>query len=148
MAQVLRLRTVPRSALNTAGTLLLLLALVLPGFGCTPAGEPGAIDRAFAEMAEGVPVDGEGIVVKLLRDDTRGSKHQRFIIRIPSGLTLLVAHNIDVGRRVPLRGPGDRVRFRGDYEWNNKGGVVHWTHHDPRGRHRGGWIEFEGQRYD
>lgn len=147
MAQVLRLRALPRGALSTIPAILLLV-LALPGPGCAAPADPGAIDRAFAEMAEDVPVEGEGEVVKLLRDDMRGSWHQRFIIRIPSGLTLLVAHNIDVGRRVPLRGPGDRVRFRGDYEWNDKGGVVHWTHHDPGGRHRGGWIEFEGERYD
>ncbi len=130
----------------------LILALLFLGIvqfaGCAPEIEPDGIDRAFAEMASDVPVEAEGVVVKILRDDTRGSKHQRFIVEIPSGLSLLIAHNIDVGRRVPLRGTGETVRFRGEYEWNNKGGVVHWTHHASRGNHPGGWIEYDGVRYD
>jgi hypothetical protein len=127
---------------------LVLLLLALPLAGCAPEAEPGAIDRAHAEMASGVPVEADGVVVKILRDDTYGSRHQRFIVQIPSGLSLLVAHNIDAGRRVPLRGTGEKVRFRGQYEWNNKGGVVHWTHRADRGSHPGGWIEYDGARYN
>lgn len=145
MAQVLRIRTLPSGALTLLPVVILLL--LLPA-GCASEMEPQAIDRAFAEMANDVPVEAEGVVVKILRDDTHGSRHQRFIVEIPSGLSLLIAHNIDVGRRVPLRGTGETVRFRGEYEWNNKGGVVHWTHHAPRGNHPGGWIEYDGVRYD
>jgi len=146
MAQILRPRAVSALA-PLIPALLLALALACAPAALPPSEETGAIDRAHAAMAEGVEVTGEGVVVKLLRDDTHGSRHQRFIVEIDSGLTLLIAHNIDLAERVPLRGPGDQVRFHGDYEWNHKGGVVHWTHHDPRGRRSGGWIEYEGIRY-
>lgn len=87
-----------------------------------------------------------GTVDRTLPDDTEGSQHQRFILRLGSGRTLLVAHNIDLADRVPL-GRGDDVRIRGEYEWNAEGGVLHWTHHDPAGRREGGWIEWNGTRY-
>ncbi|MES1931722.1 cold-shock DNA-binding domain-containing protein [Salinisphaera shabanensis T35B1] len=109
---------------------------------------PDAIARAFRNQAANVAVAGEGEVQSILADDTRGSQHQRFILRLSSGQTILIAHNIDIAPRLPQLDRGDRVRFNGIYEWNAKGGVVHWTHHDPQGRHAGGWLEYRGQRYD
>ncbi|MDN6179707.1 MAG: DUF3465 domain-containing protein [Halomonas subglaciescola] len=88
-----------------------------------------------------------GEVVTLLDDDLKGSRHQRFILRLESGQTLLVAHNIDLAPRIDGLEVGDAVAFYGEYAWNAKGGVLHWTHRDSRGRHPGGWLEHRGQRY-
>ena len=85
-------------------------------------------------------------VIKTLKDDRRGSQHQRFLISPASDITLLVAHNIDLADYVPLS-VGDRVKIKGRYEWNNRGGVVHWTHHDTKGRKEGGWIYYNGRYY-
>jgi hypothetical protein len=89
----------------------------------------------------------EGVVTRVLSDDTEGSRHQRFIVRLETDHTLLVSHNIDLAPRVPIQ-PGDALIIRGQYEWNAQGGLVHWTHHDPQGRHPGGWIEHAGHRYE
>ncbi len=113
---------------------------------------PGAPDDAariaelFARRRSGVVVEAAGRVERVLRDDLEGSRHQRLVLRLEGGQTLLVAHNIDLAPRVPLA-RGDVVRFRGQYEWNDRGGVLHWTHHDPDGRRPGGWLEHEGRRY-
>jgi hypothetical protein len=59
---------------------------------------------------------------------------------------VLIAHNIDLAKRVPIS-PGDSVTVHGEYEYNEKGGVIHWTHHDPEDRHSGGWIRFHDREY-
>lgn len=105
------------------------------------------IARAFEQRLESYQVQGSGTVERTLSDDNDGSRHQRFVLRLASGHTLMVAHNIDLAPRIPSLRSGDTVRFFGEYEWNPRGGVIHWTHHDPRGRHVAGWLEHNGRRY-
>lgn len=88
-----------------------------------------------------------GRVAAVLADDNDGSRHQRFILRLASGQTLLVAHNIDLAPRIKPLKVGDSVSFYGEYVWNEKGGVLHWTHHAPQGRHPDGWLKHKGRRY-
>ena len=115
----------------------------------TSAADAGteAIAKAYADQVSGLQVTGAGVVVKVLRDDNDGSPHQRFLLELPSGQVVLVAHNIDLAPRVPDLAAGDAVEFHGVYEWNPKGGVIHWTHDDPSGRHEAGWLRAQGQTY-
>lgn len=108
----------------------------------------GSADIVSARKGQrsGVWLTTEGTVDRLLEDDREGSQHQRFLLSVSPQLRVLVAHNIDLADRVPVQ-RGDRVELRGRYEWNSKGGVLHWTHHDPGGRHPGGWIRFNGRQY-
>ena len=99
-------------------------------------------------FADGAMIESDGVVDRILPDDTEGSRHQRFILKLDSGQRLLVAHNIDLAPRIDELERGDKVKFHGQYESNNRGGVVHWTHHDPRGEHPAGWLEHEGRRYE
>jgi len=111
-------------------------------------GEGDAIlAAAFRDRASDLQVEGRGTVLRLLADDTDGDRHQRFIIRLGSGQTLLVAHNIDVAPRVGGLEVGDSVSFRGIYEWSGEGGTIHWTHHDPEGRHAPGWLRHDGTTF-
>jgi hypothetical protein len=107
----------------------------------------GALERAQESRASGVQLQGQGTVIKILPDDNDGSRHQRFILKLRSGQTLLIAHNIDLAPRIGSLRVGDSVAFNGEYEWNSKGGVIHWTHHDPGGRHAAGWLKHGGQTY-
>jgi hypothetical protein len=102
---------------------------------------------AFEQRRSDVQVEGRGTVERVLPDDNDGSRHQRFILRLAHGQTVLVAHNIDLAPRIEGLRAGDEVRFYGEYEWNPQGGVLHWTHHDPKGIHPGGWLEHRGKRY-
>jgi len=95
-----------------------------------------------------VQVAGTGVVIKVLPDDLDGSRHQRFILRLAAGHTLLVAHNIDLAPRLDSLAAEDTVEFYGEYEWNAKGGVIHWTHRDPNNRHVGGWLRYNGKKYE
>ena len=114
-------------------------------------GDPGtdrsALSRAFDQRQSDVQVRGEGKVVRILQDDNDGSRHQRFILSLESGQTLLIAHNIDLAPRISSLRTGDLVEFYGEYEWNSKGGVVHWTHHDPNRVHADGWLKHRGRTY-
>lgn len=103
--------------------------------------------RADETRASDLQVEGKGQVIRVLPDDNDGSRHQRFILELGSGQTLLVAHNIDLAPRIQLLQVGDTVAFFGEYEWNAQGGVIHWTHHDPQRRHTGGWLRHQGRVY-
>jgi len=113
----------------------------------TVSGGDQILTDAFANHSRNVQIQGGGIVTKVLVDDNDGSRHQRFIIQLGSGQTLLIAHNIDLSSRIDSLKEGDRVTFNGEYEWNPQGGVIHWTHHDPAGRHWSGWVKHNGRTY-
>jgi hypothetical protein len=125
-------------------------AIPLPGqrpVDAPAAGASDAVQRAFDERASSRQLVASGEVLRLLADDRDGSPHQRFIIETDSGMSLLVAHNIALAPRLDGLRAGDRVVVFGEYEWNNQGGVMHWTHDDPQGRHVAGYIEWRGRRY-
>jgi hypothetical protein len=102
---------------------------------------------AYAQHADRLQVRGGGRVIAVLPDDRQGSRHQRFILRLESGQTVLVAHNIDLAPRIDGLAEGDFITFSGEYAWNEDGGVVHWTHRDPQRRHADGWLQRGGQMY-
>lgn len=105
------------------------------------------IKAAYQQRQSNVQVQGSGRVKAILRDDNDGSRHQKFILVLKNGLSILVAHNIDLAPKIPNLKKGDAVEFYGEYEYNPKGGVLHWTHRDPQNRHESGWLKHDGQIY-
>ena len=105
------------------------------------------LKNAFLHRTSNLQAEGDGRVSKILSDDTDGNRHQKFIVTLNSGQTLLIAHNIDLAGRINSIQEGDRISFYGEYEWNSKGGVIHWTHHDPSGNHITGWLKHNGHTY-
>jgi len=133
----------------------LIIAFVIVGYAASkyspqqtnqPA-PPKNAEQLFEQQQSNNQLEVTGEVIKLLTDDHVGKRHQRFIIKLETGLSLLIAHNIDFADRIETLKEGDSVTVYGEYEWNERGGVLHWTHHDPDNRHIGGWIKHQGKTY-
>lgn len=117
-------------------TLLFLLS-VLFAFGVW------AKDVSFDKFKDHTWVRGEGEVTRLLEDDLEPPCHQRFIIKDSRDKTLLIVNNIDSWPRLAGVKVGDLVEFRGEFIQNEKGGLVHWTHPDPSGRKKSGFVKIK-----
>jgi len=115
-------RDIPRRARARAvliGTTLAVVAVIFVSCAshdpatersATPHGD-SAIGRAFASGTSDVQVEGEGRVIRILSDDVDGSRHQRFIVQLASGQTLLITHNIDLAPRIAGLKVWDSVGF-------------------------------------
>ena len=110
--------------------------------------DAGAISEAFGAQRNLPQVQGSGIVVKVLKDDTKGLKHQKFLLKVSDNITILIAHNLDLAPRVDDIHEGDWIAFKGEYIYTAKGGTVHWTHKDPRGNHQAGYLKHNGSTYE
>lgn len=139
------IRDNPRAGLRSQRSQILFAV----GVSCSPIKNNKRafeLNPVYDRRHSGTWIEGHGIVRRIVPDDNDGSRHQRFVLDTRNGQTLLIAHNIDLADRVPL-GVGDRIRFRGMYEWNELGGLVHWTHHDPLGVEDGGFVKFRRRTY-
>ncbi|MFV5384830.1 DUF3465 domain-containing protein [Acinetobacter junii] len=105
------------------------------------------IMQAYQQQISNIQVQSKGEVKAILADDNDGSRHQKMILKLENGLTVLVAHNIDLAPRVEGLRKGEIVEFYGEYEYSPKGGVIHWTHHDPQAKHVDGWLKYQGKSY-
>jgi hypothetical protein len=128
--------------------LLLMSAqsIVLRAENTMPVGD-AVLTEAYRSHRSDIQIEGSGTIIKLLPDDNHGSRHQRFIVRLQSGQTLLIAHNIDLAPKIDDLGVGDTVSFFGEYEWSDRGGTLHWTHRDPGRRHVDGWLRHNERIY-
>jgi hypothetical protein len=104
----------------------------------------------YASGSSGAEVIGHGTVLGVL--GTRGGpsgEHEGFLLKLDQQCDLLlrVETNVDITGPVPLE-VGEVVTVKGQFEDDANGGVIHWTHHDPRGRHVSGYVEADGKIYE
>jgi RecG-like helicase len=129
----------------------LLIAFVVLGYAASfyqPAPiEEKSAQQLYQDQQSNAQLEINGTVKRILQDDVSGIRHQRFIVEIVGGQTILIAHNIDLSPRIDDLQVGDEVSVYGEYEWNEHGGVIYWTHHDPKGKHEGGWVKHNGNTY-
>jgi hypothetical protein len=109
---------------------------------------PVAKIKAYTQnQTSKVTVAVKGTIIKVLNDDNDGARHQKFIIKLSNSQTLMISHNIDIAPRVPGIAVKKDIIIHGEYIWNEQGGLIHWTHHDPSGKHANGWIIFNNKKY-
>jgi hypothetical protein len=131
----------------------LIGAALLAIAGCAGKPEPpdnAAICSAYSSGASGVEVIGRGSVLTVLGTSSGPSgPHEGFLLRLDGGcdLILRIEDNTGLTGPIPVHA-GETVTVKGEYETDATGGVIHWTHRDPRGRHIGGYIVAAGKTYD
>ncbi len=74
--------------------------LPLDWFSVRAQSTPATLHQAFDQSLSNIQIADEGIVIKILDDDLKGSRHQRFILKLAHGQTVLIAHNIDLSERI------------------------------------------------
>jgi hypothetical protein len=105
-----------------------------------------ALEDAHRYRQTGFMAEVDGTVARILIDDRR-PRNQKFLIRLTNGQMLLVIHDQEVARRVPLS-VGDTVLVRGEYVWTETGGTLRHTQRDYSTQRLHGWIDHQGKRYD
>jgi len=141
----MRVRRVPGAA---------LAALFLAGLAaCTHSGSDrnGDVYDAWRAQRSRVEVSASGTIVRLLGDRVGPSgEHTGFLLHLRGaaghGLTVRVEDNVDLTGRLELVAGAD-VEVRGEYIYGTRGGVIHYTHRDPRGRHAAGYVRTGGRFY-
>ena len=112
--------------------------------GCAvPA--PVRVDQVVCQTPSShVEVRDRGTIVAVLGvRESRSGAHEGFLIAIGSHV-YRVEDNADITGTIPLRRAA-HVELQGQYECDDN--VIHWTHHDPSGRHPSGYIEIDGTYY-
>jgi hypothetical protein len=145
-----------KKALNNIGILLILFVVLLTVAACskeTPDTKENPVSKEY-------PVTVEASVVKVLPDDEKGAKHQRFLIHIDKVLENPKSVSIDTNRNVLValrygdkNGIPERLRLehaigkhmelKGMYvpKDGNQDPVLHFTHHPV------GYVKFDNHIY-
>ena len=123
----------------------ILAAFCLAGCQASPSSVADA-QRACASGTSHVEIHVAGTIARYLGTrNSESGEHEGFLVT-PNGSTahLLIEDNVNITGFIPMRS-GDSVELQGQYECND--GVIHWTHHDPSGRHVMGYVIVNGRRF-
>lgn len=113
----------------------------------TQIADDSDIVRAINDQRQVNFVEGGGlVVVKILPDDTNGLKHQKWVVRLSNGMAMQAVYNSDMCPRVPVK-IGDVIAMGGQFIWTKGGALIHWLHHDPKGRRPDGFVLLNGTYY-
>ena len=141
------------SLLSTLRTVLtmLLVTLFLPMFGYFSAEAriqlPSSIAKGMdCHCTQHYVVEKNLEFIKNLADDKDGSPHQKFLVKTSQGQSILIVSNLDLCDRIQLKA-GDKLNVAGEYIWNKRGGLIHWTHFSKNRRRPDGYIQVNDKTF-
>ena len=129
-------------------------ALALALAACAAASDTSsnaAVYDAWRFHRSRVEVTASGAVARVLgAREGRSGAHLGFLLHLAGsegrGLTVRVEDNLDLTGPIPLS-EGEFATVRGEYVYDPRGGLIHYTHRDPRGRHDAGYVQAGGRIY-
>jgi hypothetical protein len=133
------------------------IVVALAPAGCASGGTTqtddanGAVYDAWRTGRSHLELTASGSVARTLglRRGPSGM-HEGFLLHLRGsagrGLTIRVEDNVDLTGPIPMAA-GDDVEVRGEYVYDERGGLIHYTHLDPRGRHPGGYVRVHDKVY-
>ncbi|MDE2483427.1 MAG: DUF3465 domain-containing protein [bacterium] len=127
----------------------LILALASACASHAEAPDNAAVCNDYGTQRSGDEVIATGHVIDVLGERAgRSGEHEGYLVKLDGNCDLLVKveTNTTITGPIALR-PKERVVVKGVYIYNPLGGLIHWTHHDPRGRHVGGYVTAGGTSY-
>ncbi len=117
----------------------------------TDTSSNGAVYDAWRFHRSRVEVTANGAIARIFgaREGPSGT-HLGFLLHLAGseghGLTVRVEDNLDLTGPIPLD-EGEAAIVRGEYIYDSRGGLIHYTHRDPRGRHDAGYVQAGGRIY-
>jgi len=95
-----------------------------------------------------VQVYAKGKIIELLADDLKPPYlHQSYIMEVENGrnpIRLVIVSNLEF-ERIPVT-IGDEVAVCGEF-LRVQGGMIHWTHYDPKNKHPHGFTILNSEVY-
>lgn len=136
---------------RVTGALALALAAGCASPGTSASADNAAIYDAWRSNRSHLEVTAEGSVARRLGTRVgRSGTHEGFLLHLTGaagrGLTVRVEDNVDITGPIPLT-EGAEVEVRGEYIFDRRGGIIHYTHRDPRGRHSAGYVRVNDKFY-
>jgi len=129
------------------GFLVAFSFLSSPVQSAAPSASDRKLARAFSQGRTEFFIRVKATIRASLPADYDGIRHQKFLVELSTGQTLLIAHNIDLASPVRRLRVGEKILIYGEYIWSPEGGLLHRTHDDPDFLLPHGWIRYQGRKY-
>lgn len=129
------------------GIFVALFFSTLPVYSGASSASDRKLARAFSQGHTEFFIRVKATIRASLPTDYDGIRHQKFLVELSTGQTLLIAHNIDLASPVRRLRVGEKILIYGEYIWNAEGGLLHRTHDDPDFLLPHGWIRYQGRKY-